>query len=145
MLIYGFLMITNIIWLASSIRGSVTREKLGVEEESISPLIALATELVKYRRRDFAPHFWIKNNIVAFVLLSILYVAYTRVELLSQMTYIVISIGVCLLNSIADFIGTWYFYFPKFDEIYRKGIEASASLHNNLHQHSGKERPTTES
>jgi hypothetical protein len=109
--VYSLLMLINVIWLSFS----VTRAKKYTYNEN--DLTGTESMLIQHKRKDWAPRFWIKNNlafIVIIILVALFFKAYHRDP--NDLFYW-IFVGLVVLNSLIDFRVTWFFYFPDYEEI----------------------------
>ncbi len=115
--IYSLLILINIFWLAFS----VTRAKKFKYNEN--NLTGIESILIQYKRKDWAPRFWIMNNLAFIVLLILVALFFKAFHHDPNNLFYWIIVGLVGLNSLLDFRFTWFFYFPDYEEILQHKTE----------------------
>ena len=104
-------MIINIIWLSFSI----TRAKKLTHNNN--NLAGDKNMIIQYKRKDWAPRFWIINNL-AFIIILVLIALYFKAFNHDHNNFFYwFFVGLVAFNSLLDFKFTWFFYFPDYEEI----------------------------
>jgi len=112
-LIYAFLMLTNLLWLRANVKWNQTKETV-IEGEGIK---LIRKEVYVYPDRDRAPRFWIKNNLWHFLILGVLIYLHYNAHGIDRSLYLALSIFCCVSNSAFDLWKTWFFYFPNVQQL----------------------------
>lgn len=129
-LVYAILMTTNVLWLFYNKHLQTRKEVRILQEDRQGAALGFGGTKVRYSQEvdpNYAPRFWIRNNIATLVVMGSIFAIYELTTVLPLNVFQYMMIGTCLANCFIDFWKTWDFYFPKLGELIFPDIETDTA------------------
>ena len=125
-IVYAVVMLINVLGLFYNKHLHARKEVLMRQEDKQKAALAHEGAKIKHSREinpNDAPRFWIKNNLIALILMVGTFLMFELTSVVSLHIFQLTMIIICLVNCFLDFWKTWDFYFPELGELISPNIE----------------------